>query len=77
MHKILRLKASAEHTQFREFGGERIIINLNNCFDSQKRERVLGKHNVQNWIFYFLMSSPTTEAEGAIYRKSLRTRPLE
>ena len=34
MHRILRLKASAEHTQFRKFGGERIIINLNNYFDS-------------------------------------------
>ena len=34
MHRILRLKASAEHTQFKNFGGERIIINLNNCFDS-------------------------------------------
>ena len=34
MHRILKLEASAEHTQFRNFLGERIIFNSNNFFDS-------------------------------------------
>ena len=32
-YKFLRLKASAEHTQYENLRGERIIINPNNFFD--------------------------------------------
>ena len=47
MHKILRLKASAEHTQFRKLEVSVSLLTPNNFFDSYKREKCLEKHDVK------------------------------
>ena len=45
MHKILRLKASVEYTQYENLEASVSLLTPNNFFDSQKREKGLEKHD--------------------------------
>ena len=80
MHKILRLKASAEHTQFRKLEVSVSLLTPNNFFDSQKREKGLEKHDVKKTNFLFQINSCLTKGQRDPYieisrRKEIRWDP--